>query len=132
MGIHTSYLAPLEAQMSDERFNQDWEVLAHKTGYKDKREMLIDLYVTQGLSFSQIGKRLGCTGHCVGRHLVRERIERRSRGGANKTYPQTRKLFYLDQRVVMTRSFNPTARACYVSTSILYHYRHLMKGKEAA
>lgn len=112
-----------------ERFDQDWSSLAHKLGYRSKFEMLNDMYVTQNLSLHQIGERLGCGPHCVGRNLEREGITRRGRGGRNSTPNQTRKLFLLDQRVVLLLPFGQAVKCCRVSTALLYKYRSLMKGE---
>lgn len=110
-----------------ERFDKDWEHLAHKLGFAGKREMLEDFYLVQHLSLNQIGERLGCSPHCVGRNLKRENIDRRNRGGRNNPSNQTHKLFLLDQRVVILEEFGLVAKHCFVSTTLLYHYRKLMK-----
>lgn len=113
-----------------ERFDKDWEHLAHKLGYASKNAMLEDLYLVQHLSLNQIGDRLGCSPHCVGRNLKRENIDRRNRGGKNNPSNQTHKLFLLDQRVVMSDNFNLIAKHCFVSSSLLYRYRKLMREGE--
>lgn len=110
-----------------ERFDQDWDALAMKLGYRNRRDMLNDFYVNKNLSLHQIGDRLGCSSHCVGRNLAREGIERRGKGGRNNTSSQTRKLFMLDQRVILFYDFTPCSRAAGVSTTLLYKYRKLMK-----
>jgi hypothetical protein len=110
-----------------ERFDKDWHYLARSLGYGNKHEMLTDMYVTQALSLHQIGARLGCSPHCVGRNLQREQIDRRSKGGRNNPSYQTRKLYMLDQRVMLGKDFTLVARGAGVSTSLLYHYRRLMK-----
>jgi hypothetical protein len=109
------------------RFAKDWHHLSHTLGYSNKHEMLEDLYLNQHLSLHQIAERLDCSPHCVGRNLAREQIDRRSRGGKNNPSNQTHKLFLLDQRVVLNGDFIITAKHCFVSTSLLYHYRKLMK-----
>lgn len=114
--------------MNDERFTEDWDALAYKLGYHSKFDMLHDLYIVQGLSFNQIGQRLGCGPHCVGRNLEKVGIKRRGRGGANSVPNQTRKLFLLDQRVVLLLPFGQSVKYCRVSTALLHRYRNLMKG----
>lgn len=111
-----------------ERFDQDWDSLAHKLGYRSKYEMLHDLYVEQNLSLHQIGERIGCGPHCVQRNLQREGIDRRSRGGRNNSSNQTRKLFLFDQRFVLFAPFGIVVKVTRVSTTLLYKYRNLMKG----
>lgn len=110
-----------------QRFSEDWDSLSHKLGYANRRAMLEDLYCVQKLSLSQIGERLSCSGHCVGKNLACEGIERRQRGGFNNDYSQTKKLFRLDQRIILGTDFNLIARAAYVSTTLLYKYRKNMK-----
>lgn len=109
------------------RFNQDWHHLSHTLGYSNKHEMLEDLYIKQGLSLTQIGDRLGCSPHCISRNLEREQIDRRNRGGKNNPSNQSFKLHLLDQRVVLNGNFVITAKHCFVSTSLLYHYRRGMR-----
>lgn len=110
-----------------DRFSKDWDYLARSLGYLNKRDMLEDFYVTQGLSLHQIGSRIGCSPHCIGRNLKRENIDRRNRGGRNNPSNQTHKLFMLDQRVVLGGLFNLVAKHCNVSTTLLYRYRKFMK-----
>lgn len=110
------------------RFDQDWDDLSKKLGYRSRYEMLSDFYVEKKLSLRQIGERLGCSPHCVRRNLAREGIERRSKGGRNNTSNQTRKLFMLDQRLVLLYDFTSCAKLVRVSTTLLYKYRKLMKG----
>lgn len=112
-----------------ERFNADWQYLAVKLGYPNKKTMLTDLYIVQGLSFQQISERLGCSAWCIGRNLEVEGIEKRHKGGRNNPSNSSRKLFLLDQRAVLKREFTVVARAAGVSTSLLYTYRKLMKGE---
>ena len=106
-----------------ERFNHNWEDFAHSIGYGSEREMLEDLYLTQGQSLSQIAQRLQCGTHTVNRHLDQLKITKRNRGGCNSNNNQSRKLFMLDQRVIMLRPLLQIAKLIGVSSSLLYKYR---------
>jgi hypothetical protein len=110
-----------------ERFSKNWDDLAVKIGYRNSIEMLEDLYVTQGLSLHQIGDRFGCSSHAVGRNLARRGIDRRSKGGSNNTSNQTRKLFLLDQRIVLFYDFDKCHLLVGVSSTLLHNYRKMMK-----
>lgn len=115
--------------MSRPRFTQDWEYLAKKFGYSSKVDMLTDLYNRKGLSLNEIGERLGCSPHAVGRNLAKCGIDRRGKGGDNNIGTQTRKLFRLDQRTVMFCPFMQAVQHTHVSTSLLYKFRRLMEGE---
>lgn len=110
-----------------ERFDNDWDSLARYAGYLSERDMLEDLYITQKLSMKQIGVRVGCSSHAVMHHLEKFGIDRRSRGGNNNTASQTRKLFRLDQRVVLFGDLHAVAKAAGVSVSLLWKYRKSVK-----
>jgi hypothetical protein len=127
VAIYKTFLVSEESVVS-ERFDKNWDDLGVKLGYRNAVEMLEDFYVNQELSLHQIGDRLGCSSHAVGRNLARRGIQRRGKGGSNNTSNQTRKLFMLDQRVVLFYNFNECARVCGVSTTLLHKYRKLMKG----
>lgn len=108
------------------RFNHNWTDYARGIGYADERDMLTDMYVTKNLSLSQIAERLECGTYTVNRHLDALGITKRSRGGCNSASIQTRKLFYLDQRVVHRMALNKLAREVDVSSSLIYKYRRLI------
>ncbi len=110
-----------------ERFNHNWTDYAHKIGYSSEREMLEDMYLTQGLALSQISQRLQCGIHTVNRHLDALQITKRGRGGCSGAANQSRKLFLLDQRIVMTYSLLKLAKEIGVSSSLIYKYRRIMQ-----
>lgn len=105
------------------RFDKNWDELAKQIGYGSKRDMLEDMYLTQGLSLSDIGARLGCGTYTVNRHLNMLDINKRGRGGCNGSSYQTRKLFYLDQRIIMTHPLTQLAKLINCSSSLIYKYR---------
>jgi hypothetical protein len=109
-----------------ERFDRNWEDLARHIGYGSEREMLRNMYVERNLSLAQIGARLGCTGHAVLRHLIKLNIDRRPKGGDNNIANQTRKLFRLDQRLILFGELKKTAKYAGVSTNLLWKYRRSM------
>lgn len=109
------------------RFTQDWEYLAKKCGYACKADMLRNMYLVQNLSLSEIGTRLGCSGHSVARHLNQLGVDLRMRGGPNNFGWQTRKLFRLDQRVVLYADFEKVLTYTGVSSSVLYKFRKSME-----
>jgi hypothetical protein len=113
--------------MTHERFNHNWTDYARSIGYSSERDMLEDMYLKQGLSLSQICVRIGCGLHTVNRHLNDLGISKRSRGGCNGSANQSRKLFLLDQRVVMKHNLYRLARLIGVSSSLLYKYRRTMQ-----
>lgn len=109
--------------MTRERFTHNWNDFARGIGYGSEREMLEDMYLTQGLSLTQISARIQCGTHTVNRHLDLYNITKRGRGGCNGASNQTRKLFLLDQRVVLFSPLLKLARIVGVSSSLLYKYR---------
>lgn len=112
--------------MTHERFSHNWTDYARSIGYSSERDMLEDMYLKQGLSLSQICARIGCGLHTVNRHLDMLGISKRPRGGCNGSANQSRKLFLLDQRIVMKHNLYRLARLIGVSSSLLYKYRRTM------
>jgi len=110
-----------------DRFDKNWDDVARNAGYINERDMLENMYLGADLSLKQIGERLGCSGHAVMHHLDKWGIERRSRGGNNNTAQQTRKLFRLDQRVILFGDLNEIAKTVGVSSSLLWKYRKSIK-----
>jgi len=110
-----------------ERFDKNWDDFARHAGFTDEREMLTVLYIDQHLSLKKIGARLGCSPHAIRHHLIERGIDRRTRGGDNNNANQTRKLFRLDQRVVLFGNLREVAELAGVSTSLLWKYRRLIK-----
>jgi hypothetical protein len=106
-----------------ERFDGDWDVLAHEVGYTDEKEMLEDLYINEKLAISEIASRLGAGTTTIGRHLYLLSITKRGRGGPNKVGKQAYKLFHLDQRIVLFRDLVLLSKATDISRSLCYKYR---------
>jgi hypothetical protein len=111
------------------RFNHNWTDFARMIGYNDERHMLEEMYITQGLSLSEMSSRLECGVHTVNRHLNVLNITKRSRGGCNGTASQSRKLFLLDQRVVIHAPLVALAKSIGISTSLIYRYRRFITRK---
>lgn len=116
--------------MTKPRFDKNWDDLAHKIGYSDKREMLTDMYITKRLSLSQIGERLQCGTYTVNRHLELLNITRRKRGGFQFGYAQSSKLFHLDQRVVHYKRLTTLSELVGISESLIYKYRRFITRQE--
>lgn len=62
---------------------ESWQPIAETLGYKSEREMLEDLYVTQGFSIQDLAVKLGYARNNIRRRLLIHGFELRSRGGKN-------------------------------------------------
>jgi transposase len=107
---------------------KDWGAIALYLGYKDELEMLLDMYVEQGLSCKEIATRVGMGQPTVLRRLRLAGIERRPRGGALSTQRLWYKLYLMDQRYVFWISLTVIARQLKVSISLVYKYKRGVKG----
>jgi len=108
------------------RFDHNWTDYARSIGYADEKDMLTDMYVIRELSLTQIADRLQCGTHTVNRHLNALNVTKRSRGGCNSQSNQTRKLFWLDQRIIHKLALNRLSQEVGVSPSMIYKYRRLV------
>jgi len=112
-----------------ERFDQDWDGLAHQLGFLCERDMLEDFYLTRQLSIGQIAERLMCGTATISRRLDMLQISKRKRGGPNNAGKQNYKLFHLDQRIVLRLPLNQVAAVTGISRSMWYKYRRqVLKG----
>lgn len=114
-----------------ERFNHNWHDYARSIGYDSERDMLTDMYVTQRISLSEIAERLQCGVFTVTRHLNALDVVRRKRGGPNLQAVQSRKLFYIDQRLIHKMPNTRLARLLGMSASLVYKYVKLITREEA-
>lgn len=62
---------------------ENWDPIASTLGYKNSKDMLIDLYVNQHFSIEDLAKRLGYSKNNLRRRLLMLGIQLRSRGGKN-------------------------------------------------
>lgn len=62
---------------------ESWEPIAKTLGYPDEKSMLVDLYEKEGLSITDLAKKLGYARNSVRRRLLEYGIKPRSRGGLN-------------------------------------------------
>lgn len=76
-----------------ETIDRGWQKLAEAQPekYKSKFDMLFDMYVNQGMSQPEIGKRLGKCGHTINKQCKKLGIKMRPRGGANNPWGRTGK-----------------------------------------
>ena len=102
---------------------EDWEGLAKGLGYKEEKEMFLDLYGRQGLSIARISQKLGYGTATIARRMACCKINRRSRGGPNNLSRQSRKLHRMDQRFVLYGPMIEVARAARAHVSTVYKYR---------
>lgn len=106
------------------------ELLANHLGYDDAEDMFKDLYVTQGLSMSQISRRLGLGPATVNNWLRKLGISTRSRGGANRSSVLHYKLHLMDQRYVFTKSNAFLADILRMNPSYVYKYKLKVVGSK--
>ncbi len=102
---------------------EDWGAIALYLGYKDEREMLIDMYEVQGLSCKQIAERVSMGQPTVLRRLRIAGIDRRPRGGAQSSQRQWARLHMMDQRRVFGTGLSKLARQLKVSVSLVYKFK---------
>ena len=98
----------------------DFEPVA---GYKNKRELLEDLYVRERLSISQVAARVGHGVATIDRWLRLLEIPRRGRGGPNNPATIGWAIHRLDPRYVFGASDKDVSRVLRVSGSIVYKYK---------
>jgi hypothetical protein len=109
----------------------DWDIYARTLGYNNEKEMLTDFYTSQSLSISEIASRINVGHFTVKRHLEDLNIPLRTRGGNNASNSQSKKMFHLDQRVVLSNFYNSLAPNIKVSPSMLYKYQRSITGGES-
>lgn len=63
--------------------SESWDPAAHTLGYKDEREMLVDLYVNQKYSITDLATRLGYSRNNIRKRLSLLGVKFRGRGGRN-------------------------------------------------
>ena len=63
--------------------SESWQPVADTLGFKDEREMLVNLYTIQEFSLSQLKGILGYSTWSIRRRLILNGIPPRSRGGPN-------------------------------------------------
>jgi transposase len=99
---------------------EDTEPIA---GYPTKRALLENLYVEEGLSISEIARRVGVSTTAVERWLKLLGIPRRGRGGNNNQARIGWKLHRLSQRVVFGLSLRELSKMVSASESRVYKYK---------
>lgn len=109
---------------------EDWDLYSRKLGYKNEQDMLQDMYTNEELSISEIAGRLNVAQYSIQRRLDNYNIPRRKRGGANNSAEQTKKLFHLDQRIILTLSITKLSTEIGISTSLIYKYRKNVLGDQ--
>ena len=62
---------------------ESWDQIATQLGFKDEKEMLVELYVVQQFSISQLIKKLGYAQNSIRARLLEYGVTLRARGGAN-------------------------------------------------
>lgn len=101
----------------------DWMDLAISLGYKDDYQMFYDLYISHGLSMSQIGVKLGYSLGTIDRRITRLGIPKRKRGGANNMARYRRLLHLMDQRVVYSRRSEDLGKQLGCHPSTVWKYK---------
>jgi transposase len=106
---------------------EDWGAKALYLGYEDELSMLLDMYVTKGMSCREIAERVSMGQPTVLRRLRLAGIERRGRGGPQSEQRQWHRLHMLDQRYVFTESLSKLAKRLRVSVSLVYKFKRGVK-----
>lgn len=100
----------------------DWTEVWKALGYTSEREMLIDLYLENFMSLSEISKVLGYSNIAIRRRLLSHRIPLRPRGGVNNL--GKRKLKDIPDWVLKEPT-ERVAKALNVHASTIYAERRL-------
>lgn len=103
----------------------DLEPVFTKMGYKSESDFWIDLYVTQGLSISQLIIRLGISRNTIRARLEKHGIPIRSRGGANN-----QKLEITDELIneIRDEGITPVAKRLGLSYTTIYKRLYRARG----
>jgi transposase len=92
-------------------------------GYENKRAMLQALYIEEGLSITQLAKRLDVSNFTLFRWMTELDFPRRPRGGAHAPGRVLWKLHRLDPRVLHKSRDVHIAKWLSCSVSIVYKFK---------
>lgn len=102
---------------------EDWEAKAVEFGYPSYEKLLLDLYVSDGLTMKQIAQKMGCSIFTLSKHLDDFNIPKRRPGGVQNLAFKKWRLFRLDQRVVYSTPDTELEKLLTIDKSTVYKYK---------
>lgn len=107
---------------------EEWNHLAQRVGFNDRRAMLDDWYNNQGFSLREIGKILKVHTNTVHRMMIQENIPRRGTGGPHNK--GNHKLANISNEILFENRRDVLAEALECSPSTVYNERKRRESNE--